>query len=376
MKRVQLKLLARSGVNVSRLIGVVVMLAAAGCGDRAPANDAEVNFYNWARYTAPDALPSFTASTGIRVNFDTFDSNEMLLGKLLVGHSGYDVVVPTATFLAKEAAAGVLHPIDRTQLPNYAGLNAELMARLTVLDPDNRYGIPYAVGTTGLGMNVDRIKQLMPDAPVTSWGLLLDPDVVANFQDCGVMVLDSVADVVPAVLRYLGRDPASEDLGDLDAAMAALNRVRPFIRYFNSEQYPDDFANGEVCLGMVWSGGMLQAAEQAGGAHHLRYEVPVEGTVMWFDMLAIPADAPHLANAYRLIDHLLDPRIAGSFTNTMFYGSGVTAARAWVEPALRDDPTLYPPPEVRKLLYTDPLPSIEYERLRLRQWGALKAGGH
>jgi putrescine transport system substrate-binding protein len=361
-------------MRVGRWMTVMVVLLATGCGDRAaPANDV-VNFYNWADYAAPDALPSFTATTGIRVNFDTFDSNEMLLSKLLVGRSGYDVVVPTATFLAKEGAAGLLHPIDRTQLRNYASLDTELMARLAVLDPGNRYGVPYAVGTTGLGINVDRIRERMPDAPLTSWALLLDPDIVANFKDCGVMMIDSVSDVVPVVLRYLGRDPASEDLGDLDAAMATLNKVRPFIRYFNAEQYLDDFANGEVCLGIVWSGGMLQAAEQAGKGQHLRYEIPVEGTVLWLDTLAIPADAPHLANAYRLIDHLLGARIAAGFTNTMFYPSGVAAARAWVEPALRDDPTLYPPPEVLKRLYTDPLPSVEYERLRLRRWDELKAG--
>jgi putrescine transport system substrate-binding protein len=355
----------RSAVALMAVLG-------AGCGER-HAPDAVVNFYNWADYTSPDALSTFTAATRIHVNFDTFDSNEMLQGKLLVGHSGYDVVVPTSSFFAKEAAAGLLHPIDHAQLHHYSGLDRRLMERLAELDPGNRYAVPYAVGTTGLGYNLDSIRERLPHAPLESWALLLDPEIVAHFKDCGVMLLDSPSDVVPVTLRYLGRDPASEALTDLDAAMALLLQVRPFVRYFNSEQYLDDFVNGEVCLGMVWSGGMLQAVQQAGASQALRYQIPVEGAALWFDLLAIPADAPHVANAHALIDHLLDPHIAASFTNTMFYQSGVVAARPWVEAELRESPGVYPPPEVMETLFIDPLPSIEYERLRLRRWDELKA---
>ncbi len=360
------------------ILGLSLIAWLSACGDKtashANARAETVNFYNWFNDVNPDALAEFARANGISVVHDVYDSDEVLEGKLLAGHSNYDLVVPGASSFAKQIAAGLYRTLDHDRLRNYRELDPYLLAKLAEMDPGNRYGIPYSWGTTGLGLNVDRIRDRMPDAPLDSWRLFFDPEIVRKFRDCGVALLDSPGDVIPIALNYLGRNPASLSESDLDDAIALIARVRPSVRYFHSSQLFDDLANGEVCLILGWSGSVIQS-RRAGAGLNLRYVIPKEGAPIWFEVMAVPIDAPHVDNAYRLIDHLLDPRIAAGFTSALFYQSAVSSSAALVEPAVRDDPAVYPPPPVMSRLFLDiAARAPDYERVRLRKWIAMKAG--
>jgi len=363
----------------SRGILIVVLMAitlAPGCSERRDAPDeslSAVNFANWFDYIGPNTLGQFAEETGIEVNYEVYDSNELLAAKLLVGHSGYDLVVPSSSSFVRLRKAGVFQPLDWSRLENAGRIDQELLENLTKADPGHRYAVPYAWGTTGIGFNVEAIRDRMPDAPVDSWALVFDPSVVARFEDCGVALLDSPGDVLPSALVYLGRDPTSERDEDLRDAMTLVERVRPFVRYFHGSQWIDDLANGEICLVLGWSGGVAQARRGNAG-DVLRYMIPREGALLWHDVLAIPADAEHVESTYRLIDHLLRPEVAAEFTNTMFFPNSVSGSLEHLDPEVAAEPSIYPPSGVRSRLVPDFAESPEFERRRLRMWTQLKAG--
>ena len=349
-------------------------LVLGGCGNdrsNAPAR-AVVNVYNWYNYIDPAVLPAFTGETGIAVTYDTFDSNELLEAKLLAGHSGYDVVVPSYAHFARQRSAGVFREIDRSRLPHWSELDPYVLDKLHIADPGNRYGVPHAWGSTGLAVNVDLIRARMPDAPLDSWALLFDPAIVQRFSDCGVVMLDAPGDVAESALLAIGRDPSVHTDENLDAAFDALARVRPFVRYFHSSQVVDDLANGEVCLALTWSGDAYQSMH-ANPRRNLEYVVPIEGASMWFDVWAIPADAPNVDNAYRFIDYMLRPNVAAGFTNTTFYRNADAADLQGVDPSLRNDPAIYPPPDALQRMHATPPETVEFERRRMRLWTQLKA---
>jgi putrescine transport system substrate-binding protein len=363
-------------------LAATLVVALAACGDdtgsQAGAPDsaapATVNFYNWSNYIHPDTLPAFTAATGIRVNYDVYDSNDVLEGKLLAGNTGYDLVVPTGNFFRNQRAAGLFQPLDRSRLPNYGNLDPELLAKVAEIDPDNTYAVPYAWGTTGLGINVGKIRERLPNPPLDSWDLLFDPEIVKHFEDCGVTLLDASDELAEIGLHYLGYPHDSTDPDQLQQAMDLVAAIRPFVRYFHSSQYIDDFANGEVCLVLGWSGDVYQAMADARDGLELRYVIPQEGTLLWFDLLAMPADAPHPAEAYRLLDHLLAADVSAGFTNATFFPGGNRAALEHVDAAIRDDPALFPPPEVMAKLFVHPVHGPDYVRTRNRLWTAVKTG--
>lgn len=352
------------------LLALCVMAA---CGEDTGPSRPVVNMYGWFDDVNPEALPDFTRETGIDVVHDVYDSSEVLEGKLLAGHSDYDLVFPGTNVLGKLGAAGLFLELDRSKLHNYQGLDPYLLAKLAEVDAGNRYGVPYSWGTNGIGIDVERLLARMPSAPLDSWALMFDSAVVRHFQDCGIALLDSPGDVIPVVLNYLGRDPGSQDETDLRDAIAVMAGIQPFVRYFHSSQLFDDFANGEICMAFGWSGSLYRSL-RIDVDRQLRYVIPKEGTLVWFESMAIPADAPNIENAYRLIDHLLEPRIAAGFTNTMFYPSGVTAATEMVDIALREAPAVYPPAAVMQRLFVDSVLTAAYERKRLRLWTAMKAG--
>jgi len=361
-----------------------LLLALTGCGADAGSLDvasaegvkpsATVNFYTWATYTPPDMLPAFTTATGIAVNSDFFDSNDVLEGKLLAGNTGYDVVVPTASRFSNQRSAGLYLPLDRTKLTNWGNLDPQILDKVAAFDPDHTYAVPFTLGTTGLGVNLTMIRERLPDAPLDSWRLLFDPEIVRHFQDCGVTMLDSAEDLAVIGLIYLGYPPDSSDLAELREAMELVARIRPYIRYFHSSQYIDDFANGEVCLVLGWSGDLNQAIGHAREGLELTYILPKEGSVLWFDLLAIPADAPHPAEAHRLIDYLMTPEVAAGFTNTTFYPSGNRAALQFVNPAIRNDPAVYPPRELMGRLFSTHVHEPVYVRKLNRFWTTVKSG--
>ncbi|HVO13987.1 MAG TPA: polyamine ABC transporter substrate-binding protein [Alphaproteobacteria bacterium] len=360
-------------------VGVLAAVALAPLAAPARAEDkGTLNIYNWNDYIDPKTLERFTAETGIKVRYDVYDTNETLDAKLRAGNSGYDLVVPTASpFLANQIPADLYRPLDKTKLKNYGNLDPTLMKQLAKYDPGNRHAIPWMWGTTGLGYNVQRIKAIMPDAPTNSLRMLLDPAVIAKFKECGVLVLDSPTDVIPAVLAYLGRDPDSHSDEDLEAATRALVAIRPYVRKWHSSEYINDLANGDACLAFGFSGDIKQAAKRAEDAkkpYKVDYAIPAEGAQVWIDTWAIPADAPHIEAAYKFLDFVLRPDIAALNSNFIGYANAVPASKAKLDPSVRDDPTVYPPDELRERFYTLTPPDRAYERKRTRAWTRVTTG--
>jgi len=379
------------------LVGLAAAFVLAGCGKKpeqpapaaepaggpaaaaVPASTEEkvVNVFNWSDYIDPKMLEQFTKETGIKVNYDVFDSNEVLQTKLLAGSTGYDVVVPSASFLEVQIKAGVFRKLDRSKLPNWPNLDKNILQRIALHDPGNEHAVNHMWGTDGIGYNVKKVLAIDPKAPVDSWNLILDPKWAAKFKDCGISVLDAPDEVVGVVLAYLGKDPNSENPDDLKAAEDVLMKVRPYIRMIHSSQYIDSLANGDLCISLGWSGDALiakQRAVEAGQGIEIAYSVPKEGTIIWFDNYAIPADAPHPDNAHAFINFMMKPEVAAANSNLVHYANGNAASVALLDPAVRDNPGVYPPPEVMAKLFPNLARSAEFTRLLNRTWTRFTTG--
>lgn len=351
--------------------------SAAGPGQTAGQEEAVVNVYNWSDYIDPDVLAKFEQESGIKVSYDVFDSNEVLETRLLTGNSGYDVVVPSAYFLERQIKAGIFRKLDRSKLPNLAGLDPDIAQRAAAHDPDNAHSVVYMWGTTGIGYDAEKISAIMPDAPVDSWRLIFDPAVLEKFKGCGVSMLDDPTDMVGTALLYLGKNPNSEAPADLKLAEELLLKIRPFLRTIHSSQYIEQLANGELCIAVGYSGDVLQArdrAEEAGKPLDIRYSIPKEGALMWFDTLAIPADAAHADNAHKLIDYLLRPEVAAANSNFVNYANAVAAATPLIDESLRNDASIYPTPEVKARLQPNLSKSPDFNRTLNRTWTRFVTG--
>jgi len=352
--------------------------AASSAAPAAPAAEEKLlNVYNWSDYIDPAVIERFTQETGIEVRYDVFDSNEVLETKLLTGNSGYDVVVPSAYFLERQIQAGVFRKLDRSKLPNLANLDPDLVQRAARHDPGSEHAVVYMWGTTGIGYDAAKVAKLMPGAPVDSWSLVFDPAVVSKFKDCGVSVLDDPTDMVGTVLLWLGKDPNSQSAEDLALAEEKLLAIRPYIRTIHSSQYIEDLANGEICIAVGYSGDMLQArdrAAEAGKPVDVRYSIPKEGALLWFDTLAIPADAKHPGNAHAFIDFLMRPDVAAANSDFVNYANANAAATPLVNEALRNDPAVYPTAEVKARLQPNLTKSEEFTRLLNRSWTRFMTG--
>ncbi|MEM7693639.1 MAG: polyamine ABC transporter substrate-binding protein [Pseudomonadota bacterium] len=355
----------------------LTLALAAVLGAAPAAADGVVNVYNWSDYIDEQILADFTEETGIDVRYDVFDSNELLEAKLLAGSTGYDVVVPSAYFLERQIAAGIFGPLDKDKLSNASNLWADILDRTAQYDPGAKYAIPYMWGTTGVGYNPEMIAARMDNAPVDSLDLVLDPEVVANFADCGVHILDAPADVIPVVLNYLGLDPNTQNPDDLKAAADHLLKIRPHVQKFHSSEYINALAGGDICITIGWSGDVLQArdrAAEAGNGVNVTYMIPKEGTQMWFDMMAIPADAPNKENAHVFLNYLMRPEVIAKATNYVNYANGNAASKAFVDEAVLSDPGVYPSDAVlEKLFPTTALPP-RAQRVATREWTRVKTG--
>jgi putrescine transport system substrate-binding protein len=359
------------------------LLAASGCsrptthGASGSAAEQVLNVDNWSDYIQPSVVADFEKEYGIRVNYDVFDSNEILETKLLTGHTNYDVVVPSGAFLERQIQADIYQKLDKALLPNLKNVDPDVARGTAVYDPDNRYNVDYMWITSGVGYNTAEIRRRMPDAPVDSWRMLFDPAIVARFQDCGVSILDAPSEVVATVLLVLGRNPNSNSPADLKEAEKALHAIRPYVRYVDSSRYIDNLANGDICLVMGWSGDVKQAhdrAQEAGKGVELAYSIPQQGAISNYDTMAIPADAPHVHNAHLFLNFLLRPDIAARNSNLIKYANAVSPGIQPLDPAVVNDPGVYPPPEVRARLWPERARPADYQRLLTRMWTRFKTG--
>ena len=362
---------------VARLLSVLVA-GSLGWMGVANAQDNQLNIYNWAEYTAEDTIPGFERQTGIKVQYDTYDSNDTLQAKLLTGKSGYDIVVPSTHFAARQLEAGLFQKLDKSQIPNWANLDPAIMELLKPVDPNNEYLVPWGYGTNALGFNVTKAREIMgQDVKLNDWSLLFDPEKAKQFQSCGISVLDEAAQVFPAALHYLGKDPNSSNPDDYREALEMLKKVRPYIRQFSSSGYIDELASGDLCLVYAYSGDVLIAADRAREAkrdYEIDFFLPDDGAPAWFDTMAVPADAPNPQAAFKFINYFNEPKVSADITNNMFYPNANKAAREFVVPSVANNPAVYPPPEVAKNLFVIQAQPLNIQRLQTRLWSELKSG--
>ena len=361
-----------------------LLAGVSGCGgpsgaqpSAGSATEKVLNVYNWSDYIQPAVIGEFEKEYGIHVNYDVFDSNEVLETKLLTGHTNYDIVAPSGPFLERQIKADIYQKLDKALLPNLANVDPQVARASALYDPGNQYAVDFMWITSGVGYNKAAIRARFAEAPVDSWRMLLDPAVIAKFSDCGVSILDAPSEVVGTVLLYLGRDPNSNSTDDLKAAEQVLHAMRPYVRYVDSSRYIDMLANGDICLVMGWSGDVKQAhdrAQEAGKGIELAYTIPREGAIANYDVLAIPADAPHVRNAHLFINFLLRPEIAARNSNFIKFANPVLPDIQPLDPAVRNDPGVYPPAEVRARLTPERARPAEFQRVLTRMWTRFKTG--
>lgn len=361
-----------------KALGVAAALLAVGsCSKEADNSAGTLHIYNWTDYIDPELLKQFTAETGVKVRYDTFDSNEVLETKVLQGNTGYDLVVPSNHNLPRYITAGALQPLDKAKLPGLANLSPDVVAHMAAFDPGGNYAVPYMQGTIGIGYNVDAVAKRLPGVPIDSWAVVFDPANLAKLKDCGVYFLDASEDMYAVALNYLGKNPNSTNPVDYAAATELLMKVRPYVRKFHSSEYIDALANGDVCVAIGYSGDVLQArdrAEEANNGVKLAYAIPKEGSQVWFDVFAIPKDAPNPAAAYRFLDFMLRPEVIAKASDYTHYANANGAATKLVDAEVRDDPTVYPSPELSKRLFVTTTKDQQLLREVNRQWTRVLTG--
>jgi|HigsolmetaAR201D_1030396.scaffolds.fasta_scaffold03274_7 putrescine transport system substrate-binding protein len=365
--------------------GTAIVLGLGACGQKdeaatgAQAREEEkvLNLYIWNDYLAEDTISNFEQETGIKVMVSNYGSNEELDAKLAPGNSGYDIVVPSASFYERQIKAGYYQKLDKSKLPNLVNMDPEIQQRLALQDPNNDYAVLHMWGTTGIGYNIEKVKAANPQAPLDSWRLVFDPEIAKSFQRCGIAVLDSATEMFSMVLAYLGKDPNSQNPDDLNAAADAMMKIRPYLKYIDTQRMITDLANGEICLAVGYSGDILQArdrAEENETGQQIQYVIPKEGSIIWFDSYLIPKDAPHPNNAHIFINYMLRPEVIAAVSNFTNYANGNAKATELVDEEVRNDPGVYPPPEVRAKLAPDLTDSEETTRIMTRLWTRFMTG--
>ena len=358
-------------LSTSALVAMVLAGAA-------QAQERVVNVYNWSDYIDEEILTEFTAETGIKVVYDVFDSNEILETKLLAGSTGYDIVVPTGTFLARQIVAGVFQKLDKSMLSNFSNLDPAISSRLEKYDPGNEYAINYMWGTTGIGINVAKVKErLGDDAVLNTWSVVFDPANAAKLADCGIYMLDTAEEIIPAALNYLGLDPDSNNPDDIAKAQELMLSIRPSIKKFHSSEYINALANGDICVAVGWSGDILQARDRAAEADQgveVEYIIPKEGALMWFDNMAIPADAKNVAEAHEFLNYIMRPEVMAKASNYVYYANGNLASKPFLNEDVIGDTAIYPDDETIGRLYTTSPKDQKVQRVLTRAWTTIVTG--
>ena len=366
------------GNRLRAAAGLAMALVLAACGQAEPAKGGgTLHIYNWSDYIDPALLTDFSKETGIKVVYDTFDSNEVLETKVLQGQTGYDLVVPSNHNLPRYITAGAVQPLDKAKLTGLPNLWPEVMAYMQPFDPGAKYAVPYMWGTIGIGYNTEAIAKRLPGVTIDSWAIVFKPENLAKLKDCGVYWLDASEDMYAVALNYLGKNPNSTATADYAAATELLMKARPYVRKFHSSEYIEALANGDICVAVGYSGDILQAKARAAEAKNgvqVAYVVPKEGSQVWFDVFTIPKDAPNAAAAHRFIAFMLRPEIIAKASNFTQYANANAAATALVNPAIRDDPNVYPTPEQSKRLFVTTTKDQALLRDVNRQWTRVLTG--
>src|SRR5476651_2040012 len=364
------------GKNVAGKTLLALSLAGVMAG-AAHADDKVLHVYNWSDYIAPDTVANFEKESGIKVVYDVFDSNETLEAKLLAGKSGYDIVVPSNNFLAKQIKAGVYKELDRSKLPNYKNLNTDLLKAVSVSDPGNKHAFPYMWGSIGIGYNPEKVKAALGVGKIDSWDVVLKPENLAKLKSCGVSFLDSPTEMLPVALHYLGLPTDTQKKDDLKKAEDLFLKLRPSIAYFHSSKYISDLANGNICVAVGYSGDVYQAkarAAEAGGKVTVNYSIPKEGAGSFYDMVAIPKDAENVEGAYKFMNFLMKPEIMAEITDAVHFPNGNSAATPLVDKSITSDPGVYPPADVQAKLYAIADLPAATQRIMTRSWTTIKSG--
>jgi len=354
---------------------LILSMSLAACGQSDKQDTLKI--YNWSDYIDPLILADFTKETGIKVQYDTFDSNEILETKVLQGDTGYDIVAPSNHNIPRYVTAGAITALDKSKLPNEKNLWPEIMAYMEPFDPGSKHTIPYMWGTIGIGYNVKEVAKRLPGVNIDSWAVVFDPVNLAKLKDCGVYYLDASEDMYAVALNYLGKDPNSKNLADYQAATDMMVKARPFVRKFHSSEYVEALANGDICVAIGYSGDILQAktrAEEAKNGVEINYVIPKEGSQVWFDVFAIPADAPNKEAAYKFLDYMLRPDVIAKASNFTQYANANSAATPLVDAAVRDNPNVYPTPEVSKRLFVTTAKDQALLRDVTRMWTRVQTG--
>ena len=343
----------------------------------AQAQERVVNVFNWSDYIEPSILEDFTKETGIKVVYDVFDSNEILETKLLAGASGYDIVVPTASFLSRQIQAGVFQKLDKSKLTNLGNSWDMVNERIAIYDPGNEYALDYMWGTTGIGYNKAKVKERLGVDVIDSWSAIFDPAISGKLADCGIYMLDSATDIMPAALNYLGLNPDSHAKEDLAKAEELMLSIRPNVKKFHSSEYINGLANGDICVAVGFSGDMFIAADRAEEAKQpfeIAYSVPKEGALMWFDVMAIPADAKNVAEAHEFINYLLRPEVIAKASDFISYANGNKASIPLISKEITGNPAIYPDEATLAKLYTISPWAPKEQRLLTRAWTKVVTG--
>ena len=371
-------------VRRTAILALALSLMLGGCGGGKPAANSSgsagakvLNLYIWSDYLAPNTLSDFEKQTGIKVHAAYFDNNETLETKLLAGNSGFDVVVPTASYFERQIKAGAFLALDKSKLPNLKNMDPDLMSKVALHDPGNAHGVIYMWGTNGIGYNEKMVRALMRDAPLDSWRLVFDPEVASKVAKCGISLLDSPAEMLRAVYSYMGKDPNSQSADDLAQAEAVLLKIRTYIRNFSSSEYIEALANGDLCISVGYNGDVLQARDRAREANKgidIAYAVPKEGSILWFDMLGIPKDAPNQDSAYAFMNYMMTPQVIADVSNFKRYANANAASLPLLLPAVKNDLAIFPPAEQRRTLAVQLADSPEQTRAITRVWQKFKTG--
>ena len=346
---------------------------------RAQEEEKVLNIYNWSDYIADDTIANFEKETGIKVRYDVFDSNEILHAKLVAGKTGYDIVVPSSYWAKIQADGGLLRKLDKAQLPNLKNMDPVIQAQLAALDPGNQYLVNWLWGYTTVGINVDKVKAALGGMPMpeNAWDLVFKPEYISKLKSCGVSFLDSPTDVVPAALHYLGKPAFSRNQADYQGVAPLLKSVRPYVTLFSSSGYINDMASGSICVALGWSGDINIAKNRAlegKTGQNIQALIPSIGGVLFFDTMAIPADAPHPNNALKWINYIMRPEVDASLTNKVFYANPNKESKKFVKPEVANNPTVFlSDADMKKMANPEPL-SNDIRRTMTRLYTSFKTG--